>query len=140
MNELGKTYIIRDYRLEDKAFVMSTWLRGLYYGDSWFSLIPKDVFMANYKLIIEAIISKPTNTILVACDINDHDTIFGFSCLRQDFDIIHWVFVKKLFRGKGVGKSLVPQNPRSVSHLSETGKSLLASKFPNTTFNPFALE
>jgi hypothetical protein len=95
--------------------------------------------MGQYKLILEAIIAKPTNTILIACDINDHDTIFGFSCLSSDFNIIHWVFIKKLFRGKGVGKSLVPQNPISVSHLSETGKSLLTSKFPQTVFNPFAL-
>lgn len=139
MSELGKTYIIRDYRPTDHAFVMSTWLRGLYYGDSWFSLIPKAIFMANYKLILEAIIAKPTNVILIACDINDHDTIFGFSCLSMDFNVIHWTFVKKLFRGKGVGKSLVPQSPVSVSHLSETGKALLASKFPNTVFNPFSL-
>lgn len=139
MSELGKTYIIRDYREEDKAFVMSTWLRGLYYGDSWFSLIPKDRFMSRYKLIVEAIISKRSNIILVACDMNDHDTIFGFSCLSADFNIINWVFVKKLFRGKGIGKSLVPQNPKTVSHLTETGKSLLAIKFPNTVFDPFEL-
>ena len=139
MSELGKSYIIRDYRESDKAFVMSTWLRGLYYGDSWFSLIPKDRFMSQYKLILEAIIAKPSNTILVACDIEDHDTIFGFSCLSTDFNMVHWTFVKKLFRGKGIGKSLVPQNPISVSHLTETGKALLKSKFPNTVFDPFSL-
>lgn len=134
-SELNKTYEIRDYKEADKAFIMATWLRGLYYGDSWFSMIPKRIFMENYKKVLEAILTR--STVKVACLIEDKDEILGYSVLSNDFSIIHWCFVKSLFRGKGIGRSLVPQFPSSVSHLTALGKDLL-KKFPDCVFNPFS--
>src|ERR1700689_3054403 len=121
MSELGKTYIIRDYRESDKAFVMSTWLRGLYYGSEFFKLADKTSFMNHYKLFLDAIISNPKNTILVACLKDEPDTILGYSVLTVDFKVVHWIFVKLLFRNKGVGKSLCPQNPEKVTHMTDEG-------------------
>lgn len=136
MSELDKTYSIRDFKVEDKSLIMATWLRGLYYGDSWFSQIPKSLFMNNYKQILEAILAR--SVVKVACDIKDPDTIFGYSVLSKDYQTIHWVFVKAAFRKQGIGKSLLPQYPTFVSHLTALGKSLL-SKFTDCVFNPFSL-
>jgi len=143
MSSFRGFYDIRDYKPEDRNFVISTFLRGLYYGDSWFSLIPKDIFMKNYKAVAEALIAK--RTIKVACLREDPDVIIGYSILSNDFQTIDWVYVKSskqpdgtTWRNKGVGKSLVPQYPTSVSHLTVLGKELL-KKFPNTVFNPFSI-
>lgn len=137
MNEdLNVVYEIRDAVPEDKSFIMATWLKGLYYGDSWFSSIPKSIFMNNYKLILEAILAK--HLVKVACLKEDSNVIIGYSILSNDYTTIHWVFVKQAFRNKGVGRSLVPQYPTNVSHLTTLGKSLLA-KIPNCVFNPWAL-
>lgn len=135
-SKIDNLYEVRDYRESDLAFVKSTFLRGLYYGDSWFSLIPKNIFMQNYKLLAEKLINSPLVVIKVACLQEDHDVILGYSMLSSDFQTIHWVFVKQAWRRQGIAKRLLPQFPTSVSHLSELGKTLL-NKFQNTIFNPF---
>lgn len=132
--DLDSTYEIRDYKPEDKAFIMATFLRGLYYGDSWFGLMPKDIFMANYKLIAEAILNK--HQVKVACLCEDKDVILGYSIVSKDLATIHWVFVKSLFRKKGIAKALLPKFPSSVTHLTVLGRNLLP-KFPECIFNPF---
>jgi GNAT superfamily N-acetyltransferase len=133
---MSEVYYIRDYKESDKAFVLATFLRGLYYGDSWFSLMPKDVFMKNYKPIIEALVAR--NFVKVACLIEDPDVIIGYSILSQDFQVIHWVFVKKAFRGMGIGKRLIHKFLKAATHLTKTGKSLL-TKYETCIFNPFAV-
>jgi hypothetical protein len=129
-------YDVRDGKAEDLSFILATFLRGLYYGDSWFSLIPKAVFMANYKPVIEALLRK--NVVKVACLKEDPDVILGYSILSPDLSTIHWVQVKSIWRRKGIAKSLVPQYPIQVTHLTKLGLSLLP-KFQDCQFNPFAL-
>lgn len=133
---MNEPYTIRDLAPNDKNFIMATFLRGVYYGDSWFSLIPKDIFMATYSKVIEALLANPRYKVQVACLKEDEDVIIGYSILTSDLNAIVWVFVKSAWRHKGIGKALVPKYPIAVTHLSKLGKSLL-SKFPNTIFNPF---
>lgn len=134
MSDFRGLYDIRDACPEDTSFIMATFLRGLYYGDSWFSMIPKDIFMANYKMVIERLLQK--SVVKVACLKEDHNVILGYSILSADYQAVHWTFVKSAWRRKGIAKSLVPQHPTYVTHLSALGKSLM-SKLPNVTFNPF---
>lgn len=136
MSDADKIYEIRDYRPSDKAFVMSTFLRGLYYGDSWFSGIPKDIFMENYHAIAEVLLTK--SLMKIACLCEDPDVILGYSMLSKDMSIIHFVFVKSAFRKQGIARSLIPKHPDSVSHLTQLGRSVL-HKIPNCVFNPFNL-
>lgn len=138
MNDFRGLYNIRDYVQSDKALVLATFLRGLYYGDSWYSQIPKDIFMNNYKLIANAIVNSPNTTIKIACLPDEPDVILGYSILSSDYQTIHWVYVKSAWRLKGIGRSLVPQHPSYVSHLTTLGKTLL-HKLPKTVFNPFSI-
>jgi GNAT superfamily N-acetyltransferase len=140
MSNFEGLYNIRPYTKTDKAFVLSTWLRGLYYGDTWFSLIPKNIFMDNYKLIAEKIVESPHTVILVACLPDDPDVILGYSIMYDDLATLHWMFVKKAWREKGIGKSLLPGMFTRVTHLSDLGRLLLETKFKNITFNPFYLK
>lgn len=133
-DQVKEVYEIRDFKPEDKSFIMATFLKGLYYGDSWFSLIPKRIFMDNYKHAAEALVNK--STVKVACLKIDPDVIIGYSILSNDFTTIHWCFVKKAWRKQGVGRSLVPQFPTEVTHLTEVGKRILP-QFKNCVFNPF---
>lgn len=129
-------YVIRDFKEDDRKFIMATFLKGLYHGDSWFSLIPPQVFMDNYKPALQALMASPKNTIHVACLKDDPDIILGYSILGNNFNAIHWVFVKAAWRNGGIGRMLTPKNPEVVTHLTTLGKSLM-SKFQNTIFNPF---
>lgn len=136
--ELSDICEIRDYAPADHAFVMATMLRGLYYGDSWFSIIPKSLFMGAYKHIAEALVKSPKNATRVAVLKDAPDVILGYSILNREMNKIHFVFVKKDWRGKGLGRALIPENPLVVTHLTQTGKNLLP-KFKNCVFNPFDL-
>lgn len=139
MDNFQGLYDVRDAKIEDANFVLATFLRGLYYGESWYSAIPKDIFMNNYKRVAVAMLANPNNIVKIACLKEDPDVILGYSILSADYQVIHWCFVKKAWRKKGIARSLVPSRPQFISHLTELGKSLM-SKFPKeTVFNPFAL-
>lgn len=129
-------YDIRDVKPTDKSFILATFLRGLYHGDSWFSLIPRRIFMDNYKTVCQSLVSEGNSIIKIACLKDEPDVIIGYSILSNDYQTIHWVFVKKSWREKGVGRSLLPQYPVAISHLTKLGKQLM-TKFENVIFNPF---
>lgn len=118
----------------DKAFIMATWLRGLYYGDSWFSLIPKDTFMRNYQPFLERLIDSPGAEITVACLVEDPDVIIGYSVHTNT--VLSWVFVKRSWRKAGVARLIVPSHITAVSHLTDLGRKLLP-KLPCAVFDPF---
>lgn len=131
-------YDVRPGVKSDENFILATFLRGLYYGDSWFSLIPKDIFMANYKHIAKAILENKNTVVLVACLKDDPDVTLGYSLSSKDGSTIHWIYCKSNWRKKGIGRSLLPGKYTYVSHLSKLGKSLL-EKINNPQFNPFSL-
>src|SRR6266404_2908447 len=128
MNSFKGLYDIRDFNESDKNFVLATFLRGVYYGDSWFSMIPKQIFMDNYKKVAEYLVN--TATIKVACLKEDPSVILGYCMLSKDLQTIHWTYVKSAWRLKGIAKTLTPTHPSVVTHLSKLGVTLL-DKFTN---------
>jgi hypothetical protein len=138
MSDFTGLYDVRDFSDSDRNFVTATFLRGLYYGDSWFSLIPKSIFMESYQQVIKALLASPNVAVRVACLKEDPSVILGYCVLSKNQGTVHWVFVKAAWRKQGIGRSLLPESPLYFSHLSMLGKSLM-SKYPKTVFNPFSL-
>ncbi len=134
--DLTGQYSVRAAKPDDYKFIVSTFLKGLYYGDSWFSQIDKDAFMDNYKKVIDGFFRSPQAAIQVACLREDEDTIIGYSITSSDYSKIHWVFVKAAWRRHGIARRLCPQYPETVTHLNTLGKTLLP-KVNNPKFNPF---
>jgi len=135
---LEKTNLVstRNSTPEDKNFILATWLRGLYYGDSWFREIRKDIFMENYHKVIENILARPGVSVQVACLKDDPEVILGYSVSRGN--TLDWVFIKAAWRGIGIAKSLLPKDLNVVTHLTKPGLSILKKKLPEVVFNPFA--
>jgi citrate lyase synthetase len=121
----------------DKNFIMATIMRGLYYGESWFSEIPKSVFMENYHKTVEYILNKPTTEVKIACLKDDPDIILAYSIIDSSKNVVHWVFSKKAWRGIGIAKSLVPENIKTATHLTKTGLVIIRKK--DWTFDPFLI-
>lgn len=138
MTDFTGLFEVRDAKPSDANFILATFLNGVYYGDTYFSEVPKPIFMENYKKIAIKLLTSPTTTIKIACLPEDQDVILGYSILSADYSTIHWCFVKSKWRNKGIGKSLVPSFPTTVTHLSGTGRQLL-NKFKDVIFNPFAI-
>lgn len=130
--EKSNLVAIRDFLPNDRNFILSCWLKGLYYGDSWFSTIPKDLFMKQYHDILVRLLAAPGVSVRVACLKEDADVILGYSVSRGP--ILDWVFVKAAWRQIGIGKSLTPPDWATVSHLTKLGKALKPS---HIVFNPF---
>lgn len=135
MSNFSGLYDIRDMKETDKNFVISSFLRAVYNGESWFSLIPKEIFMREYHKVIMALVNGKA-VVKIACPKTDPDVIIGYSILSLDYQGIIFTYVKKDWRLKGVARSLVPKYPTYVTHLTKTGKELL-HKLPGCIFNPF---
>lgn len=133
----------REYTALDRNFILATWLRGLYYGDEYFSDVPKSIFMETYHLVLEKFLVKAGVNIKIACLKEDPEVILGYSVSRRvklgeaDLGVIDWVFVKAAWRKIGIGKMLVPSRTNAYTHVTKTGKSIVKSKYPDLTFNPF---
>jgi hypothetical protein len=129
--------LIRPYKAEDHNLVLSTWLKGLRYGNDWYKLIEQNAYYTNYHKAIEAILNVPTTQVLVASLRDDPDTILGYSVLNKDGSVLHWVFVKSAWRHIGIAK-LLSQNVKTVTHVTKAGVSILKNH-PEVVFNPFLL-
>lgn len=129
---------IRAYKDSDHNFIMASFLRGVYYGNQFYSMVNKDIFMRNYKHIGEAIISQ--NLVLIACLPDDEDTILGYSIMTPDTTAIHWVYIKKDWRAKfGILQLLLPDTALTFSHFTTKGLELAKKLYPKITFDPFKL-
>lgn len=126
---------IRDARPSDKSFIFATWLRGLRYGNDWFTLIDKDTYFQCYHKVLERILVSGV-TIKVACLLEDPEVILGYSVSKDSR--LDWVFVKKAWRNIGLAKLLIPQDLKTVSHITQVGKAIIA-KTPTVKFDPFNL-
>lgn len=141
----------------DRPFIYATWLRGLYYGNSFYRQIEKDVFMDYYTKVIQHLMFKPNVMIQVAALKEDADTIIGYSVVEDhgQFKALHWVFVKLEWRGAGIAKDLIPNDISVVTHTVDSNFTLKLKdkaksdkylsnydlKFKNKklTFNPFII-
>ena len=132
MNEVDSLYEIRNFKPGDLSFVVATFLRGLYYGNQYFHLMEKDLFMNKYKPVAEALVTN--RSINVACLNDDQDVILGYSMVSKDNSTVDWVYVKKAWREQGIARKLVP-NVSAYSHFTDIGLKIAKNK--NLNFNPF---
>lgn len=125
---------IRDWTPEDKNFILSTWLKGLRFGNDWFELIDSNVYYKNYHAVIESLLNSPGIVVKVACLKDDPEVILGYGVYKGER--LDWIFVKKAWRSIGIARSLIPSNITTVSHITDAGRGILR-KHPGVTFNPF---
>ena len=133
--EISALVDLREFQESDRAFVMATWLRGLYYGNSWFTEIDKPIFMDRYWHVLNALLKKPGVVVVIACLKEDPDTILGYAAIEPEASVLHWVFVKEAYRKLGVTKLLFKKEDlKTITHLTKLGKIL---KPKHVKFNPF---
>lgn len=125
---------IRNYVQDDRNFILATFLRGLYYGDSWFSQMEKKAFMEHYNKVVNFILDSPKTTIKIACLKEDPNVVLGYALLAEP-NGVHWIHVKREWRKIGLARDLVPNTVNTVTHLSKVGLSIV--KNHNLKFNPF---
>ena len=100
----------RPYREDtDKGCVYSDWLKS-YKTFSYFAKrIRPNIFFAGHHKIIDHLMTKPSVKVVIACDKEDTDQIFGWMAYepRQDKRaMVHFVYVKGPFQRMGIGTAL----------------------------------
>lgn len=127
--------VVRDGKLSDEAFIYSTWLRPLYYGNDAMSDIDKGAFMIFMHRRVEQIFELPAVNIKIACLEDAPDVILGYSVI--EWRRLWWVYVKKAWREMGIAKKLVPSHINSCAYLTDFGKML---KPKDWDINPYFKE
>lgn len=126
---------VRQFVPADYNFIISTWLKGLRYGNEWFGMIEQKTYYEHQHMVIEKILEDPGTNIKVACLKADPEVILAYSILRKDDTVLDWTFCKSAWRGIGLAKSLVPLTVKTVTHVTKSGVSII-KKHP-LSFNPY---
>ncbi len=128
---------IRAFKPEDTNFILATFLRGIYYGEGFFSKTPKNLFMDRYKRVAQSLVSAPQVLIRVACLPEDSDVILGYAILTKDLETVFYAFTKSAWRKRGIAKALIPNDFKYIvpQHVTKLGKEILRKY--NVTEQPF---
>lgn len=125
---------VRPAKPSDIAFIYATWLNSYHY-DSWTRSTQKNVFMNNYKLVIDQLLEKAE--VLIACTDIDEDVILGY--LVYEPNILHYCFVKEAFRAFGIATDLVKHSGEVNPIITHRTKMILPMIKDRYVFNPFKL-
>lgn len=114
----------------DHNFIFATWLRGLYYGNTFFRFTEKDEFMERYTYAIQNALYKPSVEIRIACLKEDPDVILGYSVLEllDGKYVLHWVFVKPEWRKSGIAEAMIPDDLDTITHVVDSICSVKVKK------------
>jgi hypothetical protein len=129
----GIEILVRDPQPSDINFLLSTFLKGLYYGSDFWQLVDQDAYFSNYEPFIKNLMLKCD--IKIACLADDQDVILGYSMFKND--TLHFIFVKKSYRKLGLAKTLYPPGITTVSHITNQGQAI--RKKLGLKFNPFSI-
>lgn len=125
-----------DVRGELRNLVLSRWKRSLRYGNDYFRLVDPSAFYDAYNVYLDRLLSAAQTTVRVAVLAEDGDVVLGFSVSRGP--VLDYVHVHKDQRRCAIARSLVPSNIHTITHVTKTGLTIWASKYPQWKFNPFA--
>lgn len=134
-------FAIRPPKSEDLGFIFQTFIEGMYHGNSWIPQhIAKENFWRLYRGVLEGLFSLPGMGCWVLCLSDDPDTVIGYLVCSQG--VVHWVYVKKKFRGFGLARRLFghagfkKESPAMVSHMADAAREHLP---PTWEFKPYLL-
>lgn len=92
----------------DAGFLLDSWLKS--FRTSWsVKKIPTHLYYVHQRRLVEGLLTSPYSTVLVGCDEESPKVIWGWICAEvvDSALVIHYVYVKELFRSHGLASTLV---------------------------------
>lgn len=101
-------FAVRPPTEKDYPFILQSWVRTYTRSQRWGPLSPRAVAGAVHTSILE-LLKQPGVTIAIATNPTNPWFIFGYVVFSHDDagPILHWVYVKDLYRDMGIGPDLV---------------------------------
>lgn len=129
--------LIRDLRDEERAFVLSSWLKS-YRNAPHMRLVDNATYYAKQAANIIAMLDA--SRCLVAADPEEDTVLWGF--IVVEYDYCHYVYVKHLMRHHGLARSLwhAAGKPPQASALTHAGEAILKAHQDVLRFDPFAVQ
>lgn len=127
----------------DFNFIVSSWLKS-YRNSAPAQDISNPVYYTFQAELIESILRDPANICLILSASNDPDQIMGYVIFNTTLPIVHYLYVKQVFRGRGIGALLLkaasnqhPGKTLQCTHVAKKWK--IKARAFNLTHNPFLL-
>jgi GNAT superfamily N-acetyltransferase len=137
MSSFALPHNIRIGQANDLNLIYKNWLRSYHDLSDVARLIPKRVYYPGQSALIKKLLQRCD--VLVACMVDDPDQVYGWICFEPN--VMHYVFVKSLYRKCGVGSALIEAafpvgtNFCFSHHTFHTRKRLFQSR--NSFYNPY---
>lgn len=118
-----------------RNMVFAEFLRSLRFGNEYFKLVDSESYFQVYHAYFSTLLNRPEALIKLAALSDDPDVILGWALI--ELDKVHYVYVKKDFRRKGIARALITEPFTRFTHVTKTALLLWPTKFSNAKFNPF---
>jgi GNAT superfamily N-acetyltransferase len=135
---------VRTVNLEkDIGFIFSTWLKS-YQQSAFVQGIYPEVFYQQHHKAIESILKRDNAVGIVAYPKGEPDVLLGYLVGEAGpVPVIHYIYVKGVFRKKGIAKllieaSLLPIGSSFFTHWTYV-VNLLIKKAPGLKYDPYRL-
>ena len=118
---------LRKAQETDVSFIFKNWLASHRYSDEC-KRMNNEVYYRRFKSILTKILTD--SDIMICCNPEDENQNYGFICFKMidDIPVIHYVYVKYLFRHHGLCKLM-------ISYVTDVKKPMMCT-FANT-FNRY---
>ena len=117
----------RKFKESDRDYLTRSILMSYLSGSQEIRKINKDSYLTAHNKTVNGLLDNCQ--CVVVCDGEDEDLIYGFVIYQQmkDWDVLHYVYVRKDFRGRGIGKDLIKtaksgNDQVAISHLTDDFK------------------
>lgn len=123
----------RPYKESDLNFIRSSWSSSYYRGADYTKFMSPKEFNDQHRPIRDELLLSPNVAIIIACNPNDEDLILGWILVetKEDQFILHYLYVKEVFRREGLGRELVRKaindNKVQVTHMTGRAQKIIRS-------------
>jgi len=130
------TYPAAKLPLSYEGFVQAKWKRSLRDGNDLYKMVDAKSYFDAYEFYINRLLSTPGAVIRIAVLSDSPDVALGWSLISGD--TLHYVFVQRDARNKGIGTALVPIPIQWISHITHIGARIWNNpKHKHIKLNPF---
>jgi ribosomal protein S18 acetylase RimI-like enzyme len=122
---------LRKFQPTDLNFILGTWMESYFFFMP--SRPPKHIFAKEHSLLINK--HLPHCDCLIACAEDDENQILGYIITEKE--ILHYIYVKGMFRKLGIGSKLMSKLNSEVVHTHYTQPIKHFSHRYKLIYNPY---
>lgn len=104
---------LRERRASDESFLYSSWLKGFRASPSQKG-VSNSIYFDRQQGVIQRILDRDSVRVLVLCNEEDEDQIYGWVCWEElgRNRVLHFVYVKHFARGNGFMRMMLREMGR----------------------------